>query len=60
MIMPVTKSNGSVRICGDYKLPNSNFVPYLEDIYASLAGGQLAYNQVKFGNQSEIAFPPIA
>ncbi|BHF62125.1 hypothetical protein SprV_0100510600 [Sparganum proliferum] len=45
-IVPVLKSDGSVRICGDYKLTinsatklNPYPLPRIEDLYASLAGG---------------------
>ncbi len=69
-IVPVAKSDGSVRICGDYKLtvnPATKLNPYpiprIEDIYASLAGGQQfttmdskhAYNQVTLAEESRDA-----
>ena len=46
--MPVVKSNGSVKICGDYKLTantatktESYPLPRIEDVFASLAGGKV-------------------
>ena len=48
-IVPVSKKDGSVRICGDYKLTINKAVkrdpyplPCIEDIFASLAGGKTA------------------
>ncbi|VDI15256.1 Hypothetical predicted protein [Mytilus galloprovincialis] len=38
-IVPVVKENGSIRICGDYKLDNYP-IPKTEDLYATLGGGQ--------------------
>lgn len=45
-IVPVEKSDGTIRICGDYKVTvNSNLVsdyyplPLIDDLYAKLAGG---------------------
>ena len=61
-IVPVPKSDGGIRICGDYKVtinPELNMdqypVPTAEDLFATLAGGQAfskldlsqAYQQVK-------------
>jgi len=47
-IVPVVKTNGSVRICGDYKLTantgvktESYLLPRIEDLFASLAGGKV-------------------
>lgn len=60
-IVPVQKPDGSVRLCGDYKLTinpatelNCYPLPRVEDLYASLSGGQQfttldlkhAYNQI--------------
>ena len=46
-IVPVMKSNGSVRICGDYKLTANRVaqldgypLPSIEDLFARLAGGK--------------------
>ena len=46
-IVPVSKQDGSVRICGDYKLtvnkvakPDSYPLPRIEDLFARLAGGK--------------------
>ncbi|BHF73351.1 Heat shock cognate 71 kDa protein [Sparganum proliferum] len=69
-IVPVLKSDGSVRICGDYKLTinsatklNPYPLPRIEDLYASLAGGHQfttldlkhAYNQVVLDTESRDA-----
>ncbi|BHF69103.1 hypothetical protein SprV_0301214400 [Sparganum proliferum] len=66
-IVPVLKSDGSVRICGDYKLTinsatklNPYPLPRIEDLYASLAGGHQfttldlkhAYNQIVLDTES--------
>ena len=60
-IVPVQKSDGSVRICGDYKLTVNRVslldnypIPSLEDLYSKLSGGKFftkldlshAYEQV--------------
>ena len=46
-IVPVTKPDGSVRICGDYKVTVNKVakldtypLPRIEDLFASLAGGK--------------------
>ena len=46
-IVPVVKRDGSIRVCGDYKLTankaaivDSYPMPRVEDLFASLAGGQ--------------------
>ncbi len=46
-IVPVKKSDGSIRICGDYKLTVNRassveqyLIPKVEDLFAQLAGGQ--------------------
>ncbi|KAJ8375572.1 hypothetical protein SKAU_G00061520 [Synaphobranchus kaupii] len=46
-IMPITKKNGGVRICGDFKMTINPAlcaehypIPRIEDLFASLAGGQ--------------------
>ncbi|BHF78236.1 hypothetical protein SprV_0602134800 [Sparganum proliferum] len=69
-IVPVLKSDGSVRMCGDYKLTinsatklNPYPLPRIEDLYASLAGGHQfttldlkhAYNQVVLHTESRDA-----
>src|SRR5436190_2390360 len=45
-IVPVIKSNGTIRICGDYKTTLNPFleidrhpIPRIEDLFASLQGG---------------------
>lgn len=46
-IVPVVKSDGSVRVCGDYKLTVNKFskldaypIPKHDDLYTKLAGGK--------------------
>ncbi|XP_044764532.1 uncharacterized protein K02A2.6-like [Coccinella septempunctata] len=66
-IVPVLKEDGSVRICGDYKLtlnPVLNDdkypIPRIDDLYAKLNGGQqfskidlsTAYQQIELENES--------
>ena len=45
-IVPIVKGDGTIRICGDYKLTvnrvaktDSYPLPYIEDLFASLIGG---------------------
>ena len=67
-IVPVLKPNGSVRICGDYKLTVNRAVkidtypiPRLEDLFAALSGGKFftkldmsqAYNQLCLDDESK-------
>ena len=47
-IVPVVKRDGSVRICGDYKLTANQVtstdtypLPRIEDLFASLSGGKV-------------------
>ena len=47
--MPVKKSSGDVRICGDYKLTvnqaakgDSNPLPHIDELYAKLSGGTVS------------------
>ena len=47
-IVPVLKSNGMVKICGDFKLTANKAtktevypLPWIEDLFASLAGGKM-------------------
>ena len=47
-IVPVMKSDGTVRVCGDYKLTVNKVskldgypIPKLDDLYTKLAGGQM-------------------
>ena len=66
-IVPVTKPNGSVRICGDYKVTVNKVakletypLPRMEDLFASLAGGKQfikldlahAYQQIPLEEES--------
>ena len=66
--MPVVKKDGSVRICGDYRLtvnhaakPDTCPLPRVDDIFASLSGGKTfsklelanAYHQVPLEQQSK-------
>ena len=46
-IVPIVKSDGSIRLCGDYKVtvnkvakPDTFLLPRIEDIFASLEGGK--------------------
>ena len=67
-IVPVVKQDGSVRICGDYKLTTNQAaktesypLPRIEDIFASLCGGKSftkldlahAYNQIELDEDSK-------
>ena len=67
-IVPIVKPDGSIRICGDYKLTvnqasrvESYPLPRIEDIFASLSGGKLftkldlahAYNQIPLDEESK-------
>ena len=66
-IVPVIKSDGSVRICGDYKVTVNRVakldkypLPLIDDLFASLAGGKRfttldlshAYQQIELDNES--------
>ena len=67
-IVPVVKRDGSVRICGDYKLTANQVtstdtypLPRIEDLFASLSGGKVfskldlahAYQQVPLDEESK-------
>ncbi|CAG2235627.1 unnamed protein product [Mytilus edulis] len=67
-IVPVVKENGSIRICGDYKVTVNavskldNYpIPKTEDLYATLGGGQeytkldlnQAYQQIELDEDSK-------
>ena len=67
-IVPVVKSDRSVRICGDYKVTVNKVatvdtypLPRIEDLFASLAGGKLfskidlghAYQQIPLAEESK-------
>ena len=67
-IVPVTKSNGSVRICGDYKLTANQAtktevypLPRIEELFTSLTGGTCfskldlshAYLQLSLAEESQ-------
>ena len=67
-IVPVVKQDGSVRICGDYKLTTNQAakaesypLPRIDDIFASLSGGKSftkldlahAYNQIELDEESK-------
>ena len=68
LIVPVTKRDGSVRICGDYKvtvnqaaLPDSYPLPRIDDLFAALSGGRVfskldlahAYQQISLDDESK-------
>ena len=45
-IVPIMKKDGSIRICGDYKITLNKIskldkyqIPKIEDLYSNLAGG---------------------
>lgn len=67
-IVPVTKSNGSVRICGDYSITVNNDIyvdkyplPRIEEVFVKLRGGEQylkldcsqAYNQLRLTKDSQ-------
>ena len=67
-IVPILKKDGSVRICGDYKITlnkvfklDSYPIPRIDDLYANLAGGKMfltldlsnAYLQMPLSNESK-------
>ena len=67
-IVPIVKEDGTVRICGDYKLTvNQAYkletypVPRVEDLFASFSGGRLfskidwtnAYQQMRLDDASK-------
>ena len=67
-IVPVVKNDGTVRVCGDYKLTankvsktNMYPLPKIEELFASLSGGQTftkldlshAYLQVPLAEESQ-------
>lgn len=67
-IVPVTKSDGSVRLCGDYKVTLNKFLeqdrhpmPRIEEIFNSLRGGKKfskidlreAYSQLELDDESK-------
>ncbi|CAG2249536.1 unnamed protein product [Mytilus edulis] len=74
-IVPVVKENGSIRICGDYKVTVNavskldNYpIPKTEDLYATLGGGQeytkldlnQAYQQIELDeSRLDLVFPNI-
>ncbi len=66
--MPVVKKDGSIRVCGDYKLTvnlaaivDCYPLPKIDDIFASLAGGKTftkldlahAYNQIELDDEAK-------
>ena len=66
-IVPVIKNDGSVRICGDYKVTVNRVakldkypLPLIDDLFASLAGGKRfttlglshAYQQIELDDES--------
>jgi len=68
-IVPIVKGDGTIRICGDYKLTVNRAaktdaypLPRIEDLFASLSGGQLftkldlahAYQQVSLDSHSQL------
>ncbi|XP_055307289.1 uncharacterized protein K02A2.6-like [Sitodiplosis mosellana] len=67
-IVPIPKSDGEIRICGDYKSTINRFLkdfryplPRIEEIFASMQGGQLftkldlsgAYNQLVLDDDAQ-------
>ena len=61
-IVPVAKSNGTVRICGDPQLQTEEYpLPRIDDIFAKLTGGQKftkidlrqAYHQMEVEEESQ-------
>ena len=61
-IVPVAKSNGTVRICGDPQLQTEEYpLPHIDDIFAKLTGGQKftkidlrqAYHQMEVEEESQ-------
>ena len=67
-IVPVLKGDGTIRICGDYRLTvnqvcplNSYPVPRIDDLFATLGGGKVfskldmrnAYNQLLLSDESK-------
>ncbi len=67
-IVPVVKKDGSIRVCGDYKLTvnlaaivDCYPLPKIDDIFASLAGGKTftkldlahAYNQIELDDEAK-------
>lgn len=67
-IVPVVKRDGSIRICGDFKVTVNKIakvdtypLPRIEDLFASLSGGKLfskidlahAYQQILLGEDSK-------
>ena len=67
-IVPIVKENGSIRICGDYKVTVNKVskldnypIPKTEDLYATLAGGEdyskldlsQAYQQIELDEDSK-------
>ncbi|CAG4992790.1 unnamed protein product [Colias eurytheme] len=68
-IVPVIKSNGDIRLCGDFKitlnpvlLDDKYPIPRIEDIFCELQGGKLfskidlshAYQQLKLSDESKL------
>ncbi|XP_076301711.1 uncharacterized protein LOC143219720 [Lasioglossum baleicum] len=68
-IVPVIKSNGKIRICGDFKLTinphiitNKNPLPRIEDVFAAMQGGEKfseldlshAYMQIPVDENSQV------
>ena len=67
-IFPVVKSDGNIRICGDYKLTANQVakldtypLPRIDDLYAALSGGTIfskldlahAYQQIRLDDNSK-------
>ena len=68
-VVPVVKKDGSIRLCGDYKVtvntvakPDTYPLPRIEDIFASLANGKSftkldlahAYQQISLTEESKV------
>ena len=60
MIVPVLKNDGSVHICGDYKLTANQAakvdtypLPRIKDLLASLAGGKKSFSKLDLAHANQ-------